>query len=81
MNLIDRLVQRDVQSLLRNGFGDLAAELQSGEYVSERKHCPHAGCDWSLDVQWMDGAAITRWRGYIGIERECQAHLEAHLDL
>lgn len=81
MNPISRLVERAVQSQLRNGFGDMAAELQPGEYVTERRYCPNPGCGWALDVQWQDGVTITRWRGYIGIERECQAHTEAHLDM
>lgn len=79
MNPIDRIVQRSDEARLRNGFGDPVDELTRGEWVSERKSCPHSDCEWTLDTQWMNGATITRWRGHIHIDRECQAHLESHL--
>jgi hypothetical protein len=72
-------VRHIVEVQLHHGFGDPTAGLSAGEYVSERKQCPHVGCDWTLDVQWTDGASITRWLGLGRIERACQAHLETHL--
>lgn len=76
---ISATIDRAVQMQRQNGFGDLTAALDAGEYVYERRHCPHKGCTWSLDAMWRRGIDVTRWRGTADIERQCQAHLESHL--
>jgi hypothetical protein len=65
---------------LRDGFGDVSAPLDAGEYVRARLECPHRGCDWTLVVEWRRGADVTRLRGTAETDRLAGDHLETHLD-